>query len=317
MKNSFLGLMDRLRLLDLYGRIHRRVTGGGVSIINYHRVGDDSDIFLNKLDTQTFERELHYIEERFKILPLNELSQHLEAGAPGGNSFAAITFDDGYKDNFTQALPILRKHGIKAAFFPITDVLDRESMLWVDEVRYMIHQSDEKEIWWNEKHVSLDSPVEKETAVNQIVSSLRSRETRDGLNKLRESCGCKAPHVLIESLYMSWEEVKEISEEEHLIGSHTLSHPDLTLLSLAETREEVVNSKKRLEKKLGVEVNSFAYPFGASNEETEELIESSGYRCGLGAEPGLVRKNPDIYNLRRVPARKNYQVFKAYMNGYG
>ena len=64
-------------------------------------------------------------------------------------------------------------------------------------------------------------------------------------------------------------------------------------------------------------MNAFAYPFGASNEETERLIKSSGYSCGLGTEPGLVGKNPDIYNLRRVPARRNYQVFKAYMNGYG
>ena len=231
MKNSFLGLIDRLRLLDLYGGIHRLVTGDSISIINYHRVGDDSDVFLNKLDTQTFERQLHYIEERFKILPLNELSQRLKAGAPRGNSFAAITFDDGYKDNITQALPILRKHRIKATFFPITDVLDRESMLWVDEVRYMIHQSEEKEIWWNEKHFSLSSPIEKETAVNQVVSILRSRETGDGLDKLRESCGCEAPRVLIESLYMSWAYVKEISEEDHLIGSHTHSHPYLTRLS--------------------------------------------------------------------------------------
>ncbi|MBW1667343.1 MAG: polysaccharide deacetylase family protein [Deltaproteobacteria bacterium] len=315
MRRSLLDLTDKLGLVDLYGGIHRWITGGSVSIINYHRVGDDSDIFLDKLDTKTFERQLHYIEERFEIIPLSELAQLLKVGSQGSN-YAAITFDDGYKDNYTQALPILRKHGIKAAFLPITDVLDRESMLWVDEVRYMIHHSDEKEIWWGEKQFSLVSPVEKDKTVNRIVSSLKSSDTGDGINELRESCGCEAPHDLIESLYMSWDEVKEISEEGHLIGSHTLSHPDLTKPSLKEARREVVESKKRLEKELEVEVDMFAYPFGASNEETERLIESSGYRCGLGTELGLVRKNPEIFNLRRVPARKNFQVFKAYMNGY-
>lgn len=317
MKHSFLGLMDKLGLVDLYGDFIRRVKGHNVAIINYHRVDDESDVFLDKLDTQTFEKQLQYVKERFEILPLNELSQRLKAGTSGGNSYAAITFDDGYKDNFAQVLPILRKHGIKAAFFLITDVLDRKSMLWVDEVRYLIHHNDEKEILWNEKDIHIGSQVEKEMVVNQIVSSLRSRGTGNGLDKLRESCGCEAPQELIESLYMSWDDIREISEEGHVIGSHTISHPDLTRLSLAETRKEVVESKTRLEKELGVEVDSFAYPFGASNEETERLIESAEYSCGLGSEPRLVRKNPDLFNLRRVPARKNFQVFKAYMNGYG
>lgn len=316
MRHSLLDLADKLGLVELYGGINRRITGESVSIINYHRVGDDSDIFLDKLDTQTFERQIHYVQERFEIIPLDELAQLLKVGAQGSN-YAAITFDDGYKDNYTQALPILRKHGIKAAFFPITDVLDRESMLWVDEVRYMINHSYEEEIWWGEKQFSLVSPAEKEKAVNQIVSSIRSRDTGDGMNGLRESCGYEAPHDLIESLYMSWDDVKEMSEEGHLIGSHTLSHPDLTRLSLKDARKEVVESKKRLEKVLEVEVDAFAYPFGASSEETERLIASSGYRCGLGAEPGLVSKNPELFSLRRVPARKNFQVFKAYMNGYG
>jgi peptidoglycan/xylan/chitin deacetylase (PgdA/CDA1 family) len=317
MKRKFLGLMDNLGLVDLYGGFYRRVTGHSLTIINYHRVDDDSDVFLNKLDTQTFKKQLRYVEERFEILPLNDLSQRLKAGTSERNSYAALTFDDGYKDNFAQVLPILRKHGIKAAFFPIIDVLDRKSMLWVDEVRYLIHHYDEREILWNEKHINLDSPIEKEIAVNQIVSSLRSRDMGNGLNKLRERCGGEAPHELIESLYMSWDEIKETSEEGHTIGSHTISHPDLTRLSLAEARKEVVESKTRLEKELGVEVDAFAYPFGASNEETERHIESAGYSCGLGSEPGLVRKNPDQFNLRRVPARKSFQVFKAYMNGYG
>jgi peptidoglycan/xylan/chitin deacetylase (PgdA/CDA1 family) len=315
MRRSLLDFTDKLGLIDIYGEIHRRVKGDSPSIINYHRIGDDSDIFLDKLDTQTFERQLQYIEERFEIIPLGELAQLLKIGAQGKN-YAVITFDDGYKDNYIQALPILRRYGIKATFLLITDVLDRESMLWVDEVRHMIHYSDEGEIWWNEEQFSLASPVEKEKAVNHIVSSLKSSDTGNGMNELRESCGCEAPQDLIESLYMSWDDVEELSEEGHLIGSHTLSHPDLTQLSWKEARREVIESKKRLEKELEVEVDVFAYPFGASNEETERLIESSGYLCGLGTEPGLVRKNPEIFNLRRVPARKNFQVFKAYINGY-
>lgn len=317
MKHSFLGLMDKLGLVDLYGDFYRRVTGHNVTIINYHRVDNDSDVFLDKLDTQTFEKQLQYVEERFEIIPLNELSQRLKAGTSEGNSYAAITFDDGYKDNFAQVLPILRKHGIKAAFFPITDVLDRKSMLWVDEVRYLIHHYDDKEIRWNGKLINIGSPVEREEAINQILSSLRSKDTGEGLRKLRERCGDEAPYELMESLYMSWDEIREISEEGHVIGSHTRSHPDLTQLSVSETRKEVVESKTRLEKELGVEIDAFAYPFGASNDQTEKLIESAGYLFGLGSEPGLVRENPDLFNLRRVPARKNFQVFKAYMNGYG
>ena len=80
-------------------------THGGVRILYYHRVNDDNDPFFNAISTTLFEQEMRYISRHYKVLSLGDALKHLESDST--EAVLAITFDDGYQDNYVNAFPIL------------------------------------------------------------------------------------------------------------------------------------------------------------------------------------------------------------------
>ena len=106
----------------------------------------------------------------------------------------------------------------------------------------------------------------------------------------------------------------------HRIGSHSLSHPYLTRLSMRDAREEIVTSKKKLEDTFGVPVEDFCYPYGNWNETVRELVVEAGYRTACSADFGV--NTPDIspFLLRRIIVRhptRSLKVLKARLLGKG
>ena len=84
-------------------------------ILYYHRVNDDGDPFFPSMPVDVFERQMRFVARRYKVVSLGRLIEHLESGSP--ETVLAITFDDGYRDNYESALPILQRYGLKATIF--------------------------------------------------------------------------------------------------------------------------------------------------------------------------------------------------------
>lgn len=151
-----------------------------------------------------------------------------------------ITFDDGYKDNYTAAYPILKKWGLKGVIFLPSEYIGSRHSLTIEQINEM-----------------LDSGT-------------------------------------IE------------------VGSHTLTHADVTHLSDKQLREQIVTSKEQLERMFGITVYSFAYPYGKFDAKSISMIEQSGYDFAVTTRPGLASKDQGLFELHRVrvPGDMQIQIFR-------
>jgi peptidoglycan/xylan/chitin deacetylase (PgdA/CDA1 family) len=86
----------------------------------------------------------------------------------------------------------------------------------------------------------------------------------------------------------------------HEIGSHSMTHPNLRLLSPADAREEIVASKKLLEDRFGVQVRDFCYPYGAWNDSVRDAVAEAGYRTACTVEFGVNDARTPRFELRRI-----------------
>ena len=184
----------------------------GILTLNYHRIGDPSaspfDPELFSATPEDFDEQVRFLKESCDIIVPDELEL---ARRQRRGRFALITFDDGYIDNFTIALPILRAHGTRATFFLATGLLDRPRVPWWDEIAWMARVSAPITIPgspWLSAPIELD-PVKIETKIlqiNQIYSRL-PRASRDAyLDYLGEATGRgRCGPEPARSLWMTWD----------------------------------------------------------------------------------------------------------------
>lgn len=117
---------------------------------------------------------------------------------------------------------------------------------------------------------------------------------------------------------MNASQVREWIAAGHRIGSHSLSHPHLTRLSIRDAREEIFASKKKLEDLFGVPVHDFCYPYGSWNKAVRNLVMEAGYRTACSTDFGVNTPNVSAYSLRRIIVRyptRSLKAFKAWLLG--
>ena len=100
--------------------------------------------------------------------------------------------------------------------------------------------------------------------------------------------------------YLTWDDIKILKNESWTIGSHTLSHPNLTNIKTTEANKEIIQSKQILELKLNTSIDFFCYPAGKFNQETAEMVKNAGYKAAVTTQEGKTNIYSDIYQLKRI-----------------
>ncbi len=304
-------LLDRsgaLRVLEWFAR--RR----GLLVLNYHRIGS---IDGNQLDDgvisatgDEFRTQIRYLRDHFELPGLDELIGIADARFAIRRSTALITFDDGYRDNFEEAFPILREMGVPATFFIATSYIQEPRLPWWDHIAYIV-KTTRRDV------IRLDYPAPlsidlrhstRSQALQQILNLYKHavdvREA-DFLRHLGATARVEADSKdLGRDLFMSWSQIRRLSQEGMSIGSHTHSHRILSSLTEADQRNELSLSKRILEAELGQPINAIAYPVGqafAFNGLTKRLAREVGYRIGFSYYGGFNRPGLlDVLDLRRT-----------------
>jgi len=231
-----------------------------------------------------------------------------------------ITFDDGYKDNYLYAYPILKKYHIPATIFLTTGHIGTGKLFWWDKVSYIIQHA-------NVERLSLDElgsyPLQSELDkfhTNSIITERLKRlpdERKSVLmEKLADICQVSIPPYLGKELILSWDEVKEMSNDGITFGAHSVNHPILTNLPLERAEQEIIQSRKDIEEKLGQQVTAFAYPNGDFNPRIVELVRNAGFACAVSVLPGkLLSSKDNPYELSRIGAGEDSNKFKVMFSG--
>lgn len=308
------------KLLSLTGGINYfwNKLPNGIYAFNYHRIGDkentpfDRAIFSCTLEA--FEQQIVVLKKHFKIINTVELTKLIERGEIVSERFAVITFDDGYLDNYTEALPILKKHSVTAVFYLTTTFLDSNQITWWDEISYLLRKSSGKV--YQLPNSASEYILERnniDNVIRKIMADIKQSKNLSIATAL-DDIRMKFPLAKVElsaenyQLFMNWTHAKELLRQGMEIGSHTLTHPILSQLDTEQHKKEIVDSKVILEERLKCNINSIAYPVGRNycyNEQTLEFAAAAGYQIGFNNEPCLHRSIHQSLDINRFCVATN------------
>jgi hypothetical protein len=241
------------------------------------------------------------------------------------DSAVVLTIDDGYEDFYRLAFPILRKYGVPATFYVTTDFVDGRLWFWWDTVRFMLRRTPRREMTLQVDgqartfDLTCDSDRQAAwSAIGTVCLTLGSAERQRSLTRLSEELDVDVPEAPPpEYRPVTWPQVQEMAASGIEIGSHTRSHPRLSLTSRADLVRELVESKVRLEAVTGLSVTSFCYPFGRPedlNERIRGAVRAAGYRNAVVAYSDR-HVTDDIFALRRFGVGTDMREFRRVVGG--
>ncbi len=278
-----------------------------LSILIFHRVLPRQDpLFPSEVHAAVFDRMCSWVAAWFNVLPLDIAVAQLQDGSLPDRALA-ITFDDGYADNFDVALPILARHGLPATFYIATGFLDGGRM-WNDTVIESVRLANRPALELASLGVDglgllpLGSTAQRQAAIAAILGRIKYRTTEERL-RLVAAIAEHAGAVLPNDLMMRSDQVLGLHRAGMQIGAHTVSHPILAKLNAAHARREIGQSKQALEALLGERVGLFAYPNGVPgkdySDETLALVRELGFDSAVTTGWGAARRGTNVFALPR------------------
>jgi peptidoglycan/xylan/chitin deacetylase (PgdA/CDA1 family) len=288
----------------------------GLIILMYHSVGDSALLHRGlRVSAANFERQLEYLTRRFEIVSLARAVEIMRRGEPLPEGAVALTFDDGFRDNYETALPLLKKYRCPATVFVATAPLVKRTSLWPYRLMFWLKRSAALRLEF--------SPGELPGA-GQTVFDLRTARRRRRALRAIEPALWRAGRAERERLLaivakklgvdptsdpaddlpmLAGDQLREMADAGIEIGSHTVSHPALSALAREEAIHELTESKKLLESEVGRPVKFFAYPFGGAehfNAESERLVREAGYEAACTTVRGVNRSGINLFRILRV-----------------
>ncbi len=274
-----------------------------VSILIYHRVLPQSDPLLPELVcAKEFDRQLAVLGRWFSVMPLREAAARLRGGTLPVRA-ACVTFDDGYADNVTVALPILRRRGIPATFFLAAAFIDGGRM-WNDSVIETVRSA--RGVTLDTRCLGLDAlPIAtaglRRKAIATLLSALKYLPVEERQRRVNEFC--EAAPGLPSDLMMTAAQVRELHANGMEIGGHTVSHPILAKVDAERAASELRDGRRRLEAITGASVSLFAYPNGKPGRdylrEHVGMVKEQGFEAAVSTAWGVAHAGSDLYQLPR------------------
>jgi peptidoglycan/xylan/chitin deacetylase (PgdA/CDA1 family) len=292
---------------------------GALTIVTFHRVLPPEQLRTYPLPRLAVTPEqlqtiLSQLAQHFACSPLIDAFRLWQSGPREGQPLLAITFDDGSLDNYEHARPVLERLGLKASFYIPAGLVDEGRCPWHDRLGFALLRS--IAVLRKRPAADLDALLAPfggsaagfaallpEDAVRlagegvALAKQLSPERRTFALDQLERALGGDA--VPDWAGLMSWEQIRELGEAGHEIGSHSLSHPLLPDLGIDELRNEVLGSRTRLAAATGAEVPSFCYPNGSYDDRSLTAVRDAGYACAVTTAWGINRAETPIFELRR------------------
>ncbi len=318
-------LAEALRISGLEPVLRRAPSWRGLIVLSYHRIGvrADSDLHrgLFSGDRETLDRQLRLLKRHFDVVAPDQLNPAL-LDAPGRH--VLVTFDDGYRDLYELAHPVLQANDVRAAMFLCTGFLDGRCRAWWDDIAWMLRHAAEPELApgpWAARALALRGPALERTidTVTRAYWELSPIEAQAFLGRLELHTGTGSRPPAPED-WLTWDMARAMKANGHEIGAHTDSHPVLARLPAARQREEIATSAKRIADELGQGPRLLAYPVGtrgAFDSSTAAAAREAGIRYAFSNYGGRVtRAGFRPFDIRRVPVESlsTPALFRATMS---
>jgi peptidoglycan/xylan/chitin deacetylase (PgdA/CDA1 family) len=288
----------------------------GAAILMYHSVVEDPSRLADSLDgishsRQVFQEQMELLAREFHPVTLDRLRRFVLGDNDLPRRSVVISFDDGYADNYEVAMPILDRLGIPAVFYVTVDCIDRRTLPWPSRLRFAFRTTKRKN-WTGEsgRVWTLESLADREQAYwnsCETVCQEAGAELQSTVSRLESQLDAR---LSVDSgrLMMTWDQIRGLAKRGYIVGSHTMTHPNMARIGKEDVRREFAESKEQMEKCLGATIDHFCYPcpalFPSWNEETAEESRRIGYQTAVTTNPGLVGRADNPLLLKRVPPSK-------------
>ncbi len=282
-----------------------RVATGKYVILCYHRIGAGGIPYYSELPAHEFEKQMRFLSAHYRILPLERLLNEM-GDSSAKTQGVALTFDDGYRGLYNEALPILTQYKIPATVYLTAGAIESGDPAWYDKIflTLLVYPRDFLEIQLDSpRRFALPSKQARLAAAVEIVSKLRrvsDAERRARCVELENQVALPADGLADRML--NWNQVREMQRNGIEFGAHTMTHPALTRLEPQEAERELRESKQLIEERLQTPVQDFAYPFGQPwdcSPELEQVIARCGFRSAVTTSWGINRTGANPFGLRR------------------
>ena len=184
-----------------------------------------------------------YLRKNCKVISLDDLLEIHHNGAVIPDNAVVITFDDGYRDNFTTVFPILKKYKMPATIFLATNMIDTAKVSSSYKVRYAIMNTKKKFVRFNARRWKLTTPSNRERVTQELCNLLKElpEETRSlKADEISTPLDITVDEKKLPQM-LTWEQIKEMSDNGITFGAHSLNHPMLTRIPLEDARKEIAN----------------------------------------------------------------------------
>ncbi|WP_332671492.1 polysaccharide deacetylase family protein [Aromatoleum sp.] len=288
----------------LAGLLSPRGGRGRLSILIFHRVHAQPDpLFPDEPDAERFDKLLSWIGSSFTVMPLDRAIAALRAETLPPRALA-ITFDDGYADNYQVALPLLQKHGMSATFFVAAGFINGGRM-WNDVVIEVVRgtRSDQLDLrMLGFRRYDVRTAAERRAAIDHLLPQIKYLPSAERASTVADIAAHCAP-VLPDDLMMTSAQLRALRAAGMTIGGHTRTHPILSRLDDGDAYDEISGGKTDLERIVGEPVTLFAYPNGKPGRDYSAthavMVERAGFAGAVSTSAGVARTGTDVFQLPR------------------
>lgn len=319
MKRTILATaLDRMRVPQLLLSL-RSSCSPWLTVLTYHRVAEpeaagDLDAGVIDVTPQQLDRQLRYLRRWLDVVSLEDVLAWRRGSRALPRNPVLVTFDDGYRDNHDVALPILRRHGVRATFFVAVDYVRERRLYWWDRVALLVNRSARARLQLDYPE-PLDLPLRDARAravavrrVQRIVKDRRGLDLPCLLAELERAAGVTVDREeerrLAEQTVMTWDHVLALRDAGMDVQSHTRSHRVLQTLDDEDLTRELRGSREELECVLGRPVLAVSYPVGkplGNDERIKRAVRDCGYELGFSNGTGSNRlESFDPFDARRI-----------------
>ncbi|MEZ5050566.1 MAG: polysaccharide deacetylase family protein [Saprospiraceae bacterium] len=274
-----------------HGFIRPRVKGS--TVLMYHGIDKSGNTRFNPrfIAQDTFEQQLLYFAKYFNIVSLEDLFGERISKTRHN---IAITFDDGYENNYSYAFPLLKKYNVPATFFVTALNETNHNIVWTDLVDIatcyvtaplifkglVFEKTDDGALYDKVNNISLKQYIKKDCNAGYRLKEELANDLFQYIPEFMLHSNLRDYWKL-----MSDEQIREISESKYLnIGSHGFWHNNLGNIPLQESVKELDQSKRYLENLTQKQISSIAYPDGSYSRELVDKSEQMGFKHQLAVD---------------------------------
>ncbi len=287
---------------------------GAAWVLGYHHVLDAAEAAAGAVQPgmyvtpETFDRQMEYVSARYEMVPLSRLAD----GPPAGRA-CAVTFDDGWQDNYRHAFPILKRRRIPATIFLATGLIGTRRRLWPERISRLARLPVESDSpFWSALLRMAPPPATDLVPLRGMPPSDRAEfliarikplpacaiaRLEEALDAMDPPDGCGDP---ADRPWLDWREVREMSAAGVSFGAHSHTHTILTRSDPGAARREIALSRAALERETGQPPVCFSYPNGEHDAAVRAMVGESGFRIGVTTRSGSVVRGADPLALPRI-----------------